>query len=46
LRHGVRDRVGVPLVAVAGLADAALELNAGSLLDRVRRLVCGRVQAR
>jgi hypothetical protein len=38
LDHRVGDRVGVALVAVAGLADPALEVHAGALLDHVGRL--------
>ncbi len=42
--HGVGDRVGVLLVAVAGGAHATLELNAPALLHHVRRLVRRGVQ--
>jgi len=39
LHDAVGDGVGVPLVGIADLADAALQLHAGTLLDDVRGLV-------
>jgi hypothetical protein len=39
-------RIGVPLVGIACLADAALQLHAPSLLHHVRCLVCSRAQIR
>jgi len=39
LHDEVRNRVGVLLVAIRRLADAALELDAAALLDDVRGLV-------
>jgi hypothetical protein len=44
--HRVGDAVGVLLVAVADLADAAAQLHAGLLLQHVRRLVRRGVQRR
>ena len=42
--HAIGDRVGMAFVAIAGLADAALQVNAAALLDDVRRLVRRGVQ--
>ena len=42
----VGDLVGVALVRIAGLADAALELHAAALLDDVGGLVGGGVEVR
>ena len=44
--HGVGDGVGVLFVVVAGLADAALEVDAGPLLDHVGGLVGRGVEIR
>jgi len=44
LHDEVRNRVGVLLVAIADLADAALELDAAALLDDVGSLVCRGVE--
>jgi len=42
--HGVRRRIRVPLVLIAGGADAVGDLHAGALLHDMRCLVCGGVQ--
>jgi len=43
--HRIGDAIGVRLVGVTGHANAALELDAAALLDHMRRLVCGGVEA-
>ena len=44
--HHVGHGLGVLFVGVTGLADAALQGDAGALLDDVGSLVCGEVPAR